>query len=325
MKQVSLVDILFEKKIILYGAGDYGIRMLMLLREIGITVSYFGDRKYGNTYLECPVLSIKQLKEIVCDEYIIIISTENDIANIIYHELLENGLDRNAIYRYMDVIKVLEQKCVSDDRLEKIKHKQFWDNIYREKEEWVNYWWESPTDRNKKRIALIGDSVSRGYRKCLNEMINSEYVLDFCGSSCHIGDTLLRKEIQFFLNADDYIYEKIIVNIGGQHGHHMACRESTEDRELFKQSYIELIEYLFKYCQDVLLVSFTPNIPNEDTRNKEILERNDVLKEIADKYSLKYIEIYALLKAGNYEYTDRIHFVKEAYVDVAKVLAEHIL
>lgn len=68
----------------------------------------------------------------------------------------------------------------------------------REKIEWFNYWIED-ANQEKKRILLIGDSVTRQYRKILNNVVATEgYVCDLIATSHSILDEVLEKELKFF-------------------------------------------------------------------------------------------------------------------------------
>jgi hypothetical protein len=75
---INNVDILFENKIVLYGAGYHGHRMLRILREMGISIKYFCDsdsKKLGHNIYGVEVISPERLKEIDDMENIIIIIT----------------------------------------------------------------------------------------------------------------------------------------------------------------------------------------------------------------------------------------------------------
>lgn len=72
---------------------------------------------------------------------------------------------------------------------------------WRERIEWSNIWWEKANDASQKRIALLGDSVTREFRNKLNARLTGRYVVDICASSSQITDSLLWKEYKFFLIA----------------------------------------------------------------------------------------------------------------------------
>ena len=71
----------------------------------------------------------------------------------------------------------------------------------RETIEWSNTWWEKANDVKQKRIALLGDSVTRGFRSKLNNRLEGRYVVDICASSSQITDLLLWKQYKFFFEC----------------------------------------------------------------------------------------------------------------------------
>lgn len=52
---------------------------------------------------------------------------------------------------------------------------------WREDIEWQNIWWEQANNMEVKRIALLGDSVTRGFRSKLNEKMRGGA---FCRFMC---------------------------------------------------------------------------------------------------------------------------------------------
>lgn len=59
---------------------------------------------------------------------------------------------------------------------------------WREDIEWQNIWWEQANNMEVKRIALLGDSVTRGFRSKLNEKMRGGLFVDLCASSSQITD-----------------------------------------------------------------------------------------------------------------------------------------
>ena len=80
LKLIDNINILYDNKIVLYGAGTRGVETLKKLKETGIPVAYFCDgdhQKCGVLVEGVEVLSLTQLKQL--DEYeklAIIISTD---------------------------------------------------------------------------------------------------------------------------------------------------------------------------------------------------------------------------------------------------------
>lgn len=197
---------------------------------------------------------------------------------------------------------------------------------WRETIEWQNIWWESANDASIKRIALLGDSVTRGYRSRLNEKLAGKYVVDICASSSQITDSLLWREYRFFLDCGEWKYSKVFLQMGGQHGHSRRCCDDEIYLKIFKSCYIDLIKKIIPYCADILIVSYTPCVREEeltkwnDYRNKELKKRNQVSMEVAEKFSLPYVDIWTPLMNGKYEYSDYIHMKAEGNNCIAEYL-----
>lgn len=199
---------------------------------------------------------------------------------------------------------------------------------YRESIEWQNIWWEQANNPDIDRIALLGDSVTRGYRNKLNRRLEGKCVVDLCASSSQITDSLLWKEYKFFLDCSEWNYNRIILQTGGQHGHEIRCCENEAYLKEFKNKYVNLIENIISYCPTILIVSSTPCREKENLkkwdgyRNKELEKRNQIAEEVADEYRLPYIDIWTPSKKSDYEYKDYIHVEEEGNEFIAEYLYE---
>jgi len=81
IKLVENLSILYESKVILYGAGWNGYETYRLLNNVGISVAYFCDsdcKKWGDTICKTKILSPKELKALDKNEKIAIIVTPFD-------------------------------------------------------------------------------------------------------------------------------------------------------------------------------------------------------------------------------------------------------
>lgn len=196
----------------------------------------------------------------------------------------------------------------------------------REGIEWQNIWWEQASNPDISRIALLGDSVTRGYRSKLNKRLEGRCAVDLCASSSQITDSLLWREYQFFLDCSEWNYSRIILHTGGQHGHEIRCCEDEAYFKEFRNRYAKLIGNIIPYCPDILIVSSTPcrekgNLAKWDSyRNEEIEKRNQIAKETADEYGLPYIDIWTRAMEADYEYKDYIHVNEEGNESIAEYL-----
>ena len=84
--------------------------------------------------------------------------------------------------------------------------------------EWTQYWVED-TRRDKKRVLLIGDSISVGYRSEVHKRLNGEAYVTAISTSKALDNPVLIREIDFYARAEDFEYEAIQFN-NGLHGDH---------------------------------------------------------------------------------------------------------
>ena len=203
---------------------------------------------------------------------------------------------------------------------------------WRENIEWQNIWWEQADNTKVKRIALLGDSVTRGYRSRLNEIATGRgYVVDICASSSQVTDPLLWREFLFFLDSCEWKYDKIVLQTGGQHGHSRRCCDNREYCRTFTSSYRALIKKILSYCPAILIVSSTPCVETDnltewnDDRNEELEKRNEICRQTADEFHLLYIDIWTSLIERKYEYNDYIHMKKDGNEFIAKLLSDYLL
>lgn len=201
----------------------------------------------------------------------------------------------------------------------------------RESIEWSNFWWED-ANKESERILLIGDSVTRGYRSLLNNFFQEYgYVIDLCAFSAAITDTLTEKMFNAFFSISEYSYEVIGMQLGGQHGFKKLCCADMRQRDRFKKAYQRYVSEMKNKCQSVFLISYTPTVLKENLdlynteRNKELLCRNEIAKEVAAEMGCLYIDLWNIILDKNLRHTDYIHFDKEANQYIADYIGQEII
>lgn len=197
---------------------------------------------------------------------------------------------------------------------------------WRENIEWSNMWWEKAYDAGQKRIALLGDSVTRGFRSKLNNCLEGRYVVDICASSSQITDTLLWKEYKFFFDCNEWKYSKVLIHAGGQHGHKRQCYSDKEYSECFRESYKKLIDMISTYCSDLMIISYTPTVEKDnlkkanEARNRELIARDQIVSSIANELFIPYVDIWNPLLSSDHEHTDFIHFEDDVNEFIANTI-----
>lgn len=195
----------------------------------------------------------------------------------------------------------------------------------RERIEWLNYWIE---DANvyKKRIILIGDSVTRDLRKKMSFYLNKNFAVDLLAMSYSILDDMVMAEIKHYFQSSVYRYEYIIYNMGAHHGYHIKCLEENQGSKEFENRTIEILSFLKKYCHSIIAVSSTLEnfIDSSDMNlfhyNDEIKERNHLLKLAAEKLHITFFNLDEKIDYRTLKYSDRCHFSDKTYENIAKTI-----
>ena len=183
--------------------------------------------------------------------------------------------------------------------------------------EWTQYWAED-TRRDKKRVLLIGDSISVGYRSEVHKLLNGDAYVSAISTSKGIDNPNLIREIDFYAHAEEFEYEAIHFN-NGLHGFHL-------DDEGYREGYERVIAYFHEQYPSVklILALSTPVTVVGDAgtfsdENDIVLRRNRIVCELAEKYGLEVNDLYACV-AGRAELSagDGYHYKAEGYQVLSK-------
>jgi hypothetical protein len=124
LKLIDNFDILFNNKIILYGAGQKGIEILKQLKGTGVHISYFCDsdsEKHGNIISGVEVISPQKLRKIDKNETIVIIITSvrldfiEQIINMIKRMYFNTGYVFTAFGFEIAILKNINNPRINDD------------------------------------------------------------------------------------------------------------------------------------------------------------------------------------------------------------------
>lgn len=183
--------------------------------------------------------------------------------------------------------------------------------------EWSQYWAEN-TSRDKKRVLLVGDSISVGYRSEVHKRLEGSAYVTAVSTSKGIDNPNLIREIDFYAHAEEFEYEAIHFN-NGLHGFHL-------DDDGYRKGYESLIAYFKKQYPSVrlILALSTPVTLKDaptmlDPKNDIVLRRNAIVCELAEKYHLETNDLYSCV-VGRAELSagDGFHYKKEGYDRLAE-------
>ena len=198
----------------------------------------------------------------------------------------------------------------------------------REYAEWNDFWWEKAGDFSRRRVLLIGDSITRSYRDTVQEIYKPERIAidKLCGSRC-AGDPILTAEIDLMTGPlNGYRYDVIHFN-NGLHG---ACNDTEIPFETYKKGVMDIVSVLRRNQPDakLILVTSTPmsdkgthDITIKDENNVLIHERNAFLRAYAEENGFALNDLYALVaNSPDFPKSDYVHYTNEG----AKRLGVHV-
>lgn len=186
--------------------------------------------------------------------------------------------------------------------------------------EWDDLWFQNADDtENKKRILLIGDSITRAYRPFLNELLKGEIYADQLATSKALNNKNFKSLIDYTMCQLDKEYDAVVFN-NAAHGHHL-------DKQSYTDCYRDIILHIMKTVSaSRIIVSYgTPVRKNGDLNKlnevwyEKMAERNDAAKKIAEGLGLTVNDLYSVVEnRPDLYWSDGIHFSEEG----SKMLAE---
>ncbi len=187
--------------------------------------------------------------------------------------------------------------------------------------EWDNTWLERAYDEDTDRVLYIGDSISCQSRRIITEKAEDKLLFDGFGTSKGIDNPYFDNAISIFAKQQPKRLAVLFNN--GLHGWHL------DDETEYKEHYEKKIEFLLKEFKDApLFIVLTTHIADAE-REKRVIARNNVASELAGKYNLPVIDLYAVTSANpDTLCPDGVHLLKEGYEllaeEVLKVLKQYI-
>lgn len=178
--------------------------------------------------------------------------------------------------------------------------------------EWTNMWLDHPEDKDKKRVLLIGDSITQGMKDEVKKAVGEDILVDALTTSRAPDNESLLTEIFYVLNMAEY---DIIHFSNGLHGMY----QPIDDYELTYSRVLEKIMEKAPKARIILALSTPITLPEDslkfnEERNGIVLERNKAVERIAEKYGLEindnYSEVAGKTGIGA---GDGVHYNAEGY------------
>ncbi|MDF2937210.1 MAG: hydrolase family protein [Paenibacillaceae bacterium] len=196
-----------------------------------------------------------------------------------------------------------------------------------ERYEWCHYWWGGTDRPDLKRILLIGDSITRGFRPYVAERLGEDVCVDMVATSKAVDNPALLYEIGYILqHPTGFRYEAIHLN-NGLHGWHLSTEE-------YEKHFDRAISWIQERAGDAktMLAASTPvtlkGMPNEldPKTNGLVLERNQAVARLAARHSCTVHDLYRTMEGySQYRSLDGYHYNEEGQRAQAESVASAVL
>lgn len=194
-----------------------------------------------------------------------------------------------------------------------------------EKYEWCDFWWEEADKQDERRVLLIGDSIVRGYKPFVNELLKGTAHVDMLATSKAVDNPDIFKEIGYILDQKRHRYDAVVFN-NGLHGAYIP----TEEYESHMDSIIRTITD-WAAGASLLLALSTPVtvVGNPETIHDEItasvISRNAAMCRLAQKHGLQTIDLYdCVYGKSQYRMNDGCHYNELGCKALADMIAKAI-
>lgn len=193
-----------------------------------------------------------------------------------------------------------------------------------EEYEWCNFWWDGSQKGTEKRVLLVGDSITNGYHFQVSK--NLQMHADTLTTSRALDNPWYLRDLEMILTDLGYEHQVVHLN-NGIHGLHL----SADDYQAHLEKVILHIKTLTNAA--IILCLTTPIVKQHhpelllDEQNDIILERNNRMKLLAEKYALQIDDLYTPM-LGHPEYRpgneDIYHFNEKGIQAQAELVAQAI-
>lgn len=190
----------------------------------------------------------------------------------------------------------------------------------KERFEWINSWCDETLNADLPRVLLVGDSITLGYQDKVRQRLKGICYVDFIATSYAVDTKFYNELISKFAKGSKY---KLIHFNHGLHGQHMSKRK-------YKSGVKKLTEKLSKNAKIGLATSTIVyeegNVRLDRVWTKKLKERNDAVREIAEKCGYPVDDLYAVSVnvPTDSRSMDGTHYTDAGYEIFAAAVAESI-
>ena len=256
---------------------------------------------------------------------------------------------------YMEIEQSKELVQYAKQYIDNAGEPKFYDKLDREAAEWANISFDKAQGGNKKRILLVGDSISYGYGEMVRRKL-PDMEIDFLNTSEGTAHPIIYKLLEFMLTQCNY--DVIHINIG-IHIHSVTNKEYESNLKLIL-NYINKISPKTKIIfATTTSVSKKPSRDTDDSDNtamqidrfnlgdrvpcarpseysqnfceydfinsQRYIELNEIVKKICINKNIAIDDLFAVSYKYNPIKTDVVHFKEEGYMLLSDSVVNSIL
>lgn len=195
--------------------------------------------------------------------------------------------------------------------------------VVRENIEWLDVWVPNVNDKGLPRVLLIGDSITRGYGREVEQRLQGKAYVARLATSKSVGDPALLAEVALVLGQ--HRFDVVHFN-NGLHGWGYTEEE-------YAKHFPELLATIRKGTKGAKLIwaSTTPvRVPDKLTefgpRTERVKARNRIAAELVAREKVAVNDLYALAEGHPEHYgKDGVHFNAKGIAAQADAVAKSIL
>ncbi len=197
------------------------------------------------------------------------------------------------------------------------------DHVVRERIEWLDVWIPHTDGHDLPRVLLIGDSITKGYYKPVEDKLAGKAYVARLTTSKSLGDPILLEQVALVLR--EQAFDVIHFN-NGLHGPGYSEQE-------YAAAFPELLSVLRKYAPRARLIWATTTdvrMANElntvSPKTERVLERNRLAAAIVAREKIPVDDLFTVIRDHpDYHVADGVHFNQEGIAVLAKQVSETIL
>ena len=152
--------------------------------------------------------------------------------------------------------------------------------------------------KTKKRILLIGDSISLEYYDIVKSKFPDYAVCLLSTSACGCSGCY-RKYLEFILSTTDFYLI---------HFNNSTLHCLNEKNENFRKTLGASINLIKKYQPNAPIVLATATFTTDKGLNKKVVAKNKIIKNLASKYNLFIDDLFSVTNGLVNIHKDKFHF-----------------